>query len=184
MVSTAAPSRTMRPRRSSAFTANGRIVSSLPVCSGSPTGMASSGLVIAPEYRQDRRNLEASTARGFAYQALLTRLGLPPVSLQAPRQNPLLRVQPVLGLVEHHRLRAVDHLVGDLFAAMGRQAVHEDGAGLGACHQPRIDLIALEQVMAPRAVAVAHGDPGTGDDAVGALDGFLRVGADVDLGAG
>src|SRR5580704_11664379 len=52
MVSTAAPSRTMRPRRSSAFTANGRMVSSLPVCSGSRTGMARSGLVIAAEYRE------------------------------------------------------------------------------------------------------------------------------------
>src|SRR5579862_8458989 len=121
---------------------------------------------------------------GLAYLAWLICLGSPAVSVQAPRQNPLLRVQPVLGLVEHHRLRPVDHLVGDLLAAMGRQAVHEDGVGLGARHQPRIDLIALEQVMAPRAVAVAHGDPGIGDDAVGALDGFLRVRTDVDLGAG
>src|ERR1700688_4216116 len=112
MVSTAAPSRTMRPRRSSAFTANGRMVSSLPVCSGSRTGMASSGLVIAPEYRRGGRNLEASMAPGP---------GLPAGSLQAPCQNPLLRVQPILGLVEHHRLWAVDHFVGDLFAAMGRQ---------------------------------------------------------------
>src|SRR6202171_419797 len=184
MVSTAAPSRTMRPRRSRAFTANGRMVSSLPVCAGSRTGMASSGLVIAPEYRQGRSNLEASTAPGFAYQAWLTRLGLPPVSLKAPGQNSLLCVQPVFGLVEHHRLRAVDHFVGDLLAAMGRQAVHEDGVGLGARHQPRIDLVALEQVMAPRAVAVAHGDPGVGDDAVGALDGFFGVGADADFGAG
>src|SRR5580693_2673814 len=184
MVSTAGPSRTTRPRRSSAFTANGRMVSSLPVCAGSRTGMANSGLVIAPEYRQGRWNLEASTARGFAHQAWLTWLGLPAASLKAPGQNPLLRVQPVLGLVEHHRLRAVDHLVGDLLAAMGRQAVHEDGVGLGARHQPRIDLIALEQVVAPRAVAVAHGDPGVGHDAVGALDGFFRVGADADFGAG
>src|SRR3984957_2467898 len=183
MVSTAAPSRTMRPRRSSAFTANGRMVSSLPVCAGSRTGVSTSGLVIAPEYRQGRRNLEASTARGLAYRVWLTGLGLPAVSLQAPGQNPLLRVQPVLGLVEHDRLRAVDHFVGDLFAAMGRQAVHEDGVRLGAGHQPRIDLVALEQVMAPGAVAIAHGDPGVGDDTVGALDGFFRVGADADLGA-
>src|SRR5580700_5746987 len=110
---------------------------------------------------------------GLAYLAWLTWFGLLAGSLQAPRQNALLRVQPVLGLVEHHRLRAVDHVVGDLFAAMGRRAMHEDGIGLGAGHQPRIDLIALEQVMAPRAVAVAHGDPGIGNDAVGALDGFF-----------
>jgi hypothetical protein len=36
-------------------------------------------------------------------------------------------MQAVLRLVEHHRLRPVDHLVGDFLAAMGRQAVHEDG---------------------------------------------------------
>src|ERR1700731_2301082 len=211
MVSTAAPSRTMRPRRASAFTANGRMVSSLPICSGSRTGMARSGLVIAPEYRRGRRNLEAlfpgrsaarsdalqtrdryilgvwndpgSAAHRFALRRVREMKTLRPISLQTPRQNPLLRVQPVLGLVEHHRLRAVDHFVGDLLAAMGRQTMHEDSVGLGAGHQPRIDLVALEQVMAPRAVAVAHGDPGIGHDAVGALDRFFRVGADADLGA-
>jgi hypothetical protein len=160
----------MRPRRSSAFTANGRMVSSLPVCAGSRTGMSTSGLVIAPEYRRQRE---------FGGLRRHVALRLTAVRLQAPGQNPLLRVQPVLGLVEHHRMRAVDHFVGDLFAAMRRQAMHEDGVRLGARHQPRIDLIALEQVMAARAVAIAHGDPGVGDDAVGALDGLFRVGADV-----
>ena len=31
----------------------------------------------------------------------------------------------VIARLEHHRLRPVDHIVGDLLAAMGRQAVHE-----------------------------------------------------------
>src|ERR1700726_1206697 len=147
MVSTAAPSRTMRPRRSSAFTANGRMVSSLPVCSGSRTGVAGSGLVIAPEYRRGRWNLEALTAADLAYLAWLTWFGLLAGSLQAPRQNPLLCVEPVLGLVEHHRLRAVDHVVGDLFAAMSRQAVHEEGVGLGARNKPGITLVRLGQFV-------------------------------------
>ena len=45
---------------------------------------------------------------------------------QAPGQDALLGVQPVLGLVEDHRLRPVHHLVGHLLAAMGRQAMHEE----------------------------------------------------------
>jgi len=46
---------------------------------------------------------------------------------KAPRPKSPLRVQAVFRLVEHHRLRPVDHLVGDFLAAVGRQAVHEDG---------------------------------------------------------
>ena len=53
------------------------------------------------------------------------------VRVQAPGQQRLLRVQAVLGLVEDHRLRPVDHLVGHLLAAMRRQAVHEQRVGLG-----------------------------------------------------
>jgi hypothetical protein len=67
-------------------------------------------------------------------------------AVEAPGQNALLRVQAVFGLVEHHRLRAVDHLVGDLLAAMGRQAVHEQRVGLGQRHQLGVDLIGLEQL--------------------------------------
>ena len=35
-------------------------------------------------------------------------------------------MQPVLGLVEHKGLRAVDDVVGDLLAAMGGKAMQED----------------------------------------------------------
>ena len=51
------------------------------------------------------------------------RQGLRPF-VKTPRQNALLRVQPVFGFIEHDRLRSVDHFVGDLLAAMGGQAVH------------------------------------------------------------
>ena len=47
---------------------------------------------------------------------------------QQPGQQRLLRVQPVLGLVEHRAGRAVHHLVGDLLAAVRRQAVQHDRA--------------------------------------------------------
>src|SRR5262245_41848291 len=40
--------------------------------------------------------------------------------VEAPRQNALLRMQAIFGFIEHHRLRTVDHLVGDLFATMRR----------------------------------------------------------------
>ena len=46
--------------------------------------------------------------------------------VEQERQQRLLRVQPVLGLVEHDARRPVDHRGGDLLAAMGRQAVHDD----------------------------------------------------------
>src|SRR6185312_17420445 len=39
--------------------------------------------------------------------------------LEAPGEDGLLGVDAVLGLVEHHRARAVDHLLGHLLAAMG-----------------------------------------------------------------
>src|SRR5262245_29752950 len=69
----------------------------------------------------------------------------PPLAgVQAPGEDALLRVQTVLGLVEHDRLRTVDDLVGDLVAAMGGQAVHEQCIRLGQRHQPGVDLIALE----------------------------------------
>ena len=44
----------------------------------------------------------------------------------------LLNVQPVLGFVPHARLRSVDHVRGDFFAAVRRQAMQEDRAGVGA----------------------------------------------------
>jgi hypothetical protein len=48
------------------------------------------------------------------------------VEVAAHRQGHerLPRVHAVLGLVEHHGAGAVDDLVGDLLAAVGRQAVH------------------------------------------------------------
>src|ERR1700689_4303407 len=122
MVSTAGPSRTMRPRRSSALTANGRMVSWSPVWAGARTGIAKSGSGIA---------LNIGDGRAMGRPRPIRKLAARP---QAPGQNSLLRVQPVFGLVEYHGLRTVHHLVGDLFAAMCRQAVHEDGVRLGARH--------------------------------------------------
>ena len=57
---------------------------------------------------------------------------------QAPGENALLRVEAVLGLVEDHRLRTVHDLVRHLLAAMGGQAMHEDGI---ACRPPPISAL-------------------------------------------
>src|SRR5215467_13668867 len=115
MVSTAGPSRTTRPRRSSASTANGSTVSSIEVAEGSRTGISIS---VIPTYM----------ARA-AQSASLTPSA--PMS-QTPDQYRLLSVQAVLGLIEYDRMGAVDHLVRHLVSAMGRKAVHEQGISLGA----------------------------------------------------
>src|SRR5919106_2938720 len=54
------------------------------------------------------------------------------------RHQRLSGVQPVLGFLEHDRLRAVDHLVGDLVAPVGGQAVHVDRSVGGDFHSARI----------------------------------------------
>src|SRR6186713_2137065 len=104
MVSIARPSRTTRPRVSSASTANGRTTSS--AASKAPSFIACASCLDGAE---------------------------------APGEDALLGVQPVLGLVEHDRARAVHDLVGDLLAAMRRQAMHEDrflAGGIAARRSP------------------------------------------------
>src|SRR5579864_4619372 len=50
----------------------------------------------------------------------------------------LLRVQPVLGLVEDRGLMTVDHGVRDLDVAVGRKRVHVDGVVVGQLHAPLV----------------------------------------------
>src|SRR5438046_2739118 len=88
-----------------------------------------------------RPGMTAESAGAFAPEANSP-------GVETPGQDALVRVQAVLGLVEHDRLRPVDHLVGDLLAAVRRQAMHEHGAGVRQRHEPRIDLVALEHVVA------------------------------------
>jgi hypothetical protein len=101
-------------------------------------------------------------------------------SRQTPGENPLLGVQPVLGLVKDNGLRAVHDFVRYLFAAMRWQTMHEDGIGPRFGHEPSVHLVAPQQIVTPRPVAVAHGRPGVGDHAIGALDRLLGVGKEVD----
>ena len=139
-------------------------------------GAAEMVSIEAPRRTTRPRTSSGSTAKGRTTSsspsngAALMR----PAAPQAPGQDALLRVQPVLGLVEDHGLRSVHDLVRDLLAAMGGQAMHEDRVLVGHAHQRAVDLIGLQQVVAAALVLVAHGDPAIGDDGVGALGGLER----------
>src|SRR5215207_7569546 len=63
---------------------------------------------------------------------------LPYGAIEAPSEDALLSVQAVLGFIKHHRLRAINHIIGDLLAAMRRQTMHEQRARLRLGQQPRI----------------------------------------------
>ena len=92
-------------------------------------------------------------------------------------------MQAILGLIEHGRLRAIHHRVGDLLAAVRRQAVHEERVLVCAVHQRTVDLVGLEDVMAARLVLLVHGYPGIGDDQIGARNGPFGIVAEHDLAA-
>src|SRR5215471_2912298 len=83
----------------------------------------------------------------------------PSGSLQQPGQQRLLRVQPVLRLIPDDTGRAVDHLGGDLLAAMRGQAVQHDRAGRAEGQQLGAELEGSERGLAGLRVAGAHRNP-------------------------
>ena len=85
---------------------------------------------------------------------------------KTPGKDSFLHMQPILGFVEYDGLRTVDHIVGDLLAAMGRQAMHEDRVLARGGHQFRVDLIGRKQAMAKGLVHVAHRNPAIRDDRI------------------
>ncbi len=93
-------------------------------------------------------------------------------------------MQAVLCLVEHNRLRTVDHVVGYLLAAMRWQAMHEDRAAIGRCHKFGVDLIGRQHLTAESLVDVAHRHPAIRDDRVGALHRLKWIADQRDMGAG
>ena len=98
---------------------------------------------------------------------------------EAPEQDRLLRVQPVLRLVPNQRLRAIEHRIGRLFAAMCGQAMEEFGIGLRTRHQAFIDLIGHHRRNLVVRVVLPHRHPGIGNDNVGTrncLCGIARQG--------
>src|SRR3970040_714693 len=78
---------------------------------------------------------------------------------QYQRQPCLLRMHPVLRLVEHHRLRPLDHLRRHLLAPVRRQVVHEQRLRRRQRHHPRVHLVPLartsvEPPSAPRTASL------------------------------
>src|SRR5690348_2330343 len=62
------------------------------------------------------------------------------------REQGFLDVQPVLRFVPYARLRTFDHLGRDLFAAVRRQAVQENGLRVGELHELAVHRVAAERV--------------------------------------
>src|SRR5215471_13811883 len=107
------------------------------------------------------------------------RSGGPPRSIAAEQadDDALLGVEPVLRLVEDQAPRPVEHGVGDLLAAMGGEAVHDEGRRRGQAEQPLVELIPLKRLEPLLAVGLLpHADPRVRVDHVRALDGLARVG--------
>src|SRR5580704_12074333 len=93
-----------------------------------------------------------------------------------PDHHRLLRMQPVLGLIEHDRARSVEHVIGDFLAAMCRQAMHDERALARILHQRVVDLESLEVAPALRSLFLAaHRGPGVGVNDVGVLDRGGRI---------
>src|ERR1700730_10594565 len=91
-------------------------------------------------------------------------------------------MKAVFSLVEYHRLRPVDNIVGDFVAPMGRQAMHEYGPGLCFFHQAGVDLVGLEQIVPALSAAIPHRHPGVGYHTVGVGDGALSFLPDANVG--
>ena len=66
----------------------------------------------------------------------------------------LLGVQAVLRLVPDRRALAVEHVLGDLLARMGGQAVQHDGVVARLRQQIGVDPVGREQLAPPLGVAL------------------------------
>src|SRR5215211_5428748 len=104
---------------------------------------------------------------------------------EQPRQQGLLGVEAVLGLVEHGRVGAVHDLGGDLLAPVGGQAVEHHHVRGGGHHRVGGQLVGLED-QRPLAVLqlLAHGRPHVGVEHVGVLGRGGRVVGQLDAAAG
>ncbi len=77
-------------------------------------------------------------------------------------------VEAVFGLVEDGLSVGFHDFVGDFFAAIGGEAVHDEGAGFGVGHEGVVDLPGAEDFDALGGLLFfAHADPDVGVDGVG-----------------
>ena len=78
-------------------------------------------------------------------------------------------------------LRALDHAVGDFLAAVGGEAVQEDGVPVGGVHQRLVHDVALEGAGALLLLLLlAHRGPHVGVHHVRAARGLARIGGERD----
>ena len=90
-------------------------------------------------------------------------------------------MEAVFCFVEDDGGGPVDDVGGDFVAAVGGKAVQEDSVGISLIHGVGVDGVRLEDLGAGFFfVLLAHGDPGVGDDDVGAGQGLVGVGRDQD----
>ena len=88
-------------------------------------------------------------------------------------------MQTVLRLVEHRACWAVDHVVGDLIATVGRQAVQDDRVDVRRGEEVGVDLIGPERrTTVLTVVLLSHRHPGVGDQDVGAGRARVSVGVE------
>jgi hypothetical protein len=92
-------------------------------------GVAPMALIPRELHRDDRERKDAPISEDlpWGWTTVPPRIGSTlrvEVAAHSQGHERLPRVHAVLGLVEHHGAGAVDDLVGDLLAAVGRQAVH------------------------------------------------------------
>src|SRR5215467_9191477 len=72
----------------------------------------------------------------------------------------LLRMKPVLCLLEHYRVHGINHLSGYFFAAMCGEAMHENRVRLRPAEQSSIHLVWMEYLVALGLFAfLAHAGP-------------------------
>src|SRR5690606_6311409 len=107
-------------------------------------------------------------------------VSIPTLSPEAPLQDRLLGVEAVLGFIENQRHGTINDSRIDLLPAMRRQAVEEQGLGLGMSHKVFADLERAEVFQALDGILVAHRDEGVGHDDVGPSDSFHRIAEEID----
>src|ERR1035437_7211857 len=66
------------------------------------------------------------------------------LSAEEHGEEAFLEVEAVLGFLEDQRFRAVDDFVGDFHAAVGGEAVHDDGVFGGGAQEGGVDLVRPE----------------------------------------
>ena len=93
-------------------------------------------------------------------------------------------MQPVLGLIEGDALRALQHLMGDFFAAMRRQTMHDYSVLFGQCDRSAVDLVGTEGIHARLCFfLLAHASPYVGVNCIRARNCFFDGMSYRDIGA-